>query len=757
MNRRTFMKYGFGTIAAGTLGSAPARANAAIQQALAGADSSANHPAIGPKLYEYDLLKWLYIGWENDHPKSWTFMGGGMSPGIAPGVGPAIQYTVTLDGKTYFPDEFSPDRKSQIHWSLRDGYLPCPVSRWQAGPIHVEIQHFANRILEDKLTAVYSRVTMTAHGTAHKVRLNINAGPDLEVPLSGAPTGYSENSMYFDLSLQPGRAVSKDFVTFAAGSPVSPALMQSAGSFDFNYKSMSDYWHGRMAPLAAPVILPVPGMVDMYKSIQIMVWENMVKKGSDYEIHAAPPNPWSSVENYDNAYSHDAPNYIDQYMREGDYELARKMLASKYFKASNTTSWDPFYEDTIGKYILPYAEYLRATGDTAYFTPEIMADLKKATRNIHALRVFDDPVHYGLMRKSQDFENWVDGGDFLLCDNWSALHGLQSYKYICERVGNAEEAKWAGAEMASLNDCVNQAITRTCERLKIDYYLGGFDDITLRRYHDSDYSWVPYSGALSTFPWGAFLKGFDLGGIWKDKFDAAIQHALEGRDQRLIPAGSWGTWWGQVTYGTAYNCSAGLQCLFSDKYRTEVVKNLEFQLANQCVPFNWSEAFEFKGRDQWVGMYVPPRSYGNLDSWGASFTKQALLQSCASVKNDGTVILGRGIPDYWLAPGSVVEWANINVNDNRKINFKITARPSEIELRIWGDVRKGEVHFNLPVFQGNILSADAGKVDNERGVVLLSPTTNSVSVKLRHPPQTKRASNEWVTAPGGIKEKLYPQ
>ena len=40
---------------------------------------------IGKPLYDYDPLKWLYIGWENDHPKSWTFMGGGLAPGPAIG------------------------------------------------------------------------------------------------------------------------------------------------------------------------------------------------------------------------------------------------------------------------------------------------------------------------------------------------------------------------------------------------------------------------------------------------------------------------------------------------------------------------------------------------------------------------------------------------------------------------------------------------------------------------------------------------
>jgi len=757
MNRRGFVKCGFQTIAAGLLGRSQ-RSNAASIGALPEQGQKDRGPAEGKPFYDYDLLKWLYIGWENDHPKSWTFMGGG----VAPGLGDIIQYTVAVDGVTYIPDEFALDRKSRIKWYLRDGYLPCPISEWMAGTFRVQIQHFANRVLADRLTAVYTRVRVTSTGTIPKVvRLNVSSLPDIEIPLSGGCTGQSNTEMYFDIPVNPGDSVTRDFVAFAAGSSVAPSVLKSAGGFDANYDAMARYWNGRMVGLAEPVSLPVAGLVEMYKSIQITTWENMVENGDDYEIHAAPRNPFNN-DNYDQPFSHDAPNYVDQYMREGDFEIAKRMLASKYFKASNSTSWkgreamDPIYEDTLGKYLIPYAEYLRCSGDLAYFTVSVREELKKAARNIHALRSFNDKEHYGLMKKSQDFENFADDGDYLLCDNWSALHGLQAYNFICKRIGDLDEAEWAAREMIDLNDSVNRALGQTCARRHCDFYEGAFDDVTLERYGDSDYSWVPYSGALSTFPWGAYLKGFNLGGLWKDKFDESIQHALAQRDRREIPQGSWGTWWGQVSYGTAYNCSAGLQCLYSDKYRTEVVKNIEFQLENQCAPFNWSEAFEYKGRGAWVGMYVPPVSYGNLDSWGASFTKQALLQACISVKVDGTVIIGRGIPDYWLEPGSVVEWANVNVNDGHKISFRITSDQTAIGLRIWGGVRNGDVSFNLPAFKGNVAATNAGIVNEEEGIVTLSPKTDSVSVTLRHPPETRRNGNDRVKGPGQRIETLYP-
>jgi hypothetical protein len=173
--------------------------------------------------------------------------------------------------------------------------------------------------------------------------------------------------------------------------------------------------------------------------------------------------------------------------------------------------------------------------------------------------------------------------------------------------------------------------------------------------------------------------------------------------------------------------------LFSEEYRTEIIENLEFLLNNQCAPSQWSEAFENKGKGQWVGMYTPQVSYGNYESWGTNFSKQALLQACVSVKTDGTVIVGRGIPNHWLKPGNVIEWANVNVNDNRKINFKITCERNTVTLQIWGDTPNGSLRFNLPIFKDNIASATAGIVDRVRGVLTLAPFTHSATVTLRSP------------------------
>jgi len=151
----------------------------------------------------------------------------------------------------------------------------------------------------------------------------------------------------------------------------------------------------------------------------------------------------------------------------------------------------------------------------------------------------------------------------------------------------------------------------------------------------------------------------------------------------------------------------------------------------QCAPYQWSEAYEFKGAGQWVGMYTPPVSYGNQDSWGYSFVKQALLQACISVKTDGTVILGRGVPDDWIFPGSVIEWANVNVNGGKTIGFRISARERSLSLIVTGDIPHGDILLNLPILRNNVASVSAGLFNTAMGLVTLPRDTRSVSVQLK--------------------------
>ncbi len=668
--------------------------------------------------YIPDTLKWLTIGTVYDHPKSWTFMGGG----VAPGQGAVILYTLEKDGRIYAPDEQAADRKLRISWYYRDGYIPCPVSIWREKGIRVTIQHFAIRDPEDTQSLIYSKVQLDNENPSREtVTLHINAGAGIHVPLRALPDHETDDTMAYTVTLEPGRWAIYEFVSSAAKDPVSLDDREGYGTFEENYERLTAQYRKITESLAHPTQLPDQGIADMYKSIQIAIRNAVVKEGDTVQMRSGSNNP-ARIQTYDREFPHDVPNFIDEFMREGDYELAKQVLNSETYRRMNTSDineWDGLnYMDTIGKLMLPYAQYLQNTGDLSWFDDDMRAFLKKAARNIHAFRQTEGP-HPGLMKKGEDFENWSDDGDYLLADNWGALHGLQSYLYIMERLGDKEEAEWADHEIESLNETLNNALKDMMERNGLDYYWGALDDESYQRYvAGSFYSWVPYSAALSAFPWGALLKGYKYGGIWKEYFDPSIAYALSQRDIRQIPEGSWGAWWGKNTYGSVYNASAGGQCLASDKYRTEPVRNVEFLYRNQCAPFMWSEAFESKGRDAWAGMYLPQESYGNYELWGMSFIKQSILQACVSVFTDGKVIIGRGIPDEWLTDGAVIAWDHVNINDGRIMDFRLERKRDKFIFERKGDDPFNDIIIDLPYFTEHRPTTEEGEVTENNAVVL---------------------------------------
>ena len=206
----------------------------------------------GPELYKVDKKQWLYFGWENDHPKSLSFMGGALMNGRKHN----IQYTVEIGGKIYYPDEFNAKRREKINWYLAEGYLPSPVSEWQAGEVSVRIQHFAKRILDNTATAVYTRVSLSNRGNQkEKAKLHMNAGPEEEFSLTRNPDTANDYYSTYNVEIAAGATVNLDFVSLANGQ-ASPAELKTQGNFDENFRNMAGYYNSRINRLTHPVTLP---------------------------------------------------------------------------------------------------------------------------------------------------------------------------------------------------------------------------------------------------------------------------------------------------------------------------------------------------------------------------------------------------------------------------------------------------------------------------------------------------------------------
>ena len=420
---------------------------------------------------------------------------------------------------------------------------------------------------------------------------------------------------------------------------------------------------------------------------------------------------------------------ICQFIREGDFEPAKALLEGACNKRLGV-ELEQDYLDALGKYLVEYALYLQCSGDRDYFNDELMADIKHAAHSIMKYRNTDDqPGHSGIMQKSNTLDN---GLDFLVVDNFSTLHGLVAYKYICESFADEKETAWAQGQMQLLNKSFNQALDFCMERRGVDWYMASFDDDIHFWKRGYDGNWLGTTLMMSTFPYDAMLQGMDLEGTWKQAFDRTIENSIELRDKSDydIPPRSWGAWWGHE-YGTPYNAGMALQMMFSEKHRTHVIESLEFLLDNQSSPYQWGESFD-RGlnEDDWT---APAADY---ESWALGFIRQALLEACISVKTDGQLIIGRAIPDRWMTADSAIEWKDVRINGGKKLDFRIESQENYITLSLDGDRPDGDIVFNLPLFVENITEVivdgnACSSYDNSLGTITAQASAKNIKVAIR--------------------------
>ena len=110
-----------------------------------------------------------------------------------------------------------------------------------------------------------------------------------------------------------------------------------------------------------------------------------------------------------------------------------------------------------------------------------------------------------------------------------------------------------------------------------------------------------------------------------------------------------------------------------------------------------------------------------------------LLDSLAAQRADGSLVVGRGVPDSWVSGGQVISLANFPTTG------RTPHRPEHPHQRhrghadpVSGGHASGPVLFELPAFVNNIAHASAGTVNEPAGSVTLPATASSVTVQLTH-------------------------
>lgn len=709
--------------------------------------------SIEPDSVKVNKVNWVYFGWEEDHPKANSLMGGGLyarRPKLLKRDNHSWEFSkeawhkdsdkplffmLSVDGADpFYPDEFSITRRKDIDWHLAEGSLPFPVSSWEHEGVRLQVTHVGRRLLDNSVNAVYTQVIMTnVDDKAHEVSLHVigESAPERCFFLGKAKYSSEPKALVTKLSkLNPGKSQTFSFVIPANGTASKEDIIAN-GSFEDNYAAEKAQIESRMSRLTMPVSLPDERFIDMWKAAMTYMWHATVKTPYDYEQRGSGGNIYGFYQ-YDRTFDHDVPDMVIQYIIEGDWDVARQIMAGATYERLSTGELKrEAYLDAIPKYMITFAQYLQLSGDKEYFTDELIADLKRCSRAVHDMRVYTDEAKelgvYGLIRKGHSLDN--NAKTYLVVDNFAALHGFTAYRYICSVLGLEEEEKWADNELRDLNDCLNAALRKSMEYKDIDWYNACFS-------FDMDYhlvsgpgNWIGTSFMMPSFPWNAQLKGFDLGGEWLDYLDNSVRVWQEV--SKFYPAGKnlVGAWW-DSKYGAAYDTGMVMQLLTSDKYRTWTVKSLEALLDNQSGPLIWGESFF---GPQTEGDWTRPAV--DLETWALGFIRQGMLQMCVSVKADNDIIIGRGIPDKWISSGKPIAWERIRINNGKQIDLDICKVDDSIVINIAGDTNSGNYIVDIPCCVDNIadVKAEGGKlisVDSKAGKAVVSGDTRRIVVKL---------------------------
>jgi hypothetical protein len=101
-------------------------------------------------------------------------------------------------------------------------------------------------------------------------------------------------------------------------------------------------------------------------------------------------------------------------------------------------------------------------------------------------------------------------------------------------------------------------------------------------------------------------------------------------------------------------------------------------------------------------------------------------------RSDGSLIIGRGVPNTWVRTGKKISVANFPTVDGHRLGVTITIHDRAVSLTLTGDKPSGQVLFQLPAFVHNLQHAGRGTFDDRTGTVTLPPNARHITVKLVH-------------------------
>ena len=630
-----------------------------------------------------------------------------------------------LGGSFYVPNGidttygFGVYNDSPTTWTNADGYLPALVTSFTSAGAKVSITNFGDRVVigSNPYVLIYSRVAVH-NPTSQTLTVDPQPSPGL-VPLNSAPDQVS-----------PGATVDHDYVVAEdrfGGTYAWPAAAQlaMAGSYNAHFAHMRTFWNSQLAGITQ-LTLPDSQLVDAYKAG--FAYTQIDRSGNALD---------TGTNGYHAEYEHDVVGILANMFNEGYFTDAHALLD----EADRVVGTNTQYSDGTWVYPWLWALYVEKTGDTNFLAARFSspgplgASAQPSIEATAQIIAADRTGPGGIIGETSD----IDANGYWVSDNYEALLGLAGYEYLAKVLGNTAQEQWAAGEYNSLLQAVNSTLSSTISSNNLDYIPCSMvePNTANRCSNPEDANWAA-PGVYFNWAWNGYLLGAPVtgpdGGTMADWIDKTLSYGF-GRVQGMLPANTFGGYPGEGFYSTAYNGAYGAWGLGSNNYRDEGILSLEFLINNdQAGPYSWWEGSTPPSTTTpWIGNHPASGGGASPHSWGIAMGDLGLLDSLVSQRTDGSLIVGRGIPDSWLSSGRPIAVSNFPTTDGRRIGVTITTRGDAVTLQLTGNP-SGPVTFELPAFVNNIASTSAGTVDSGAGTVTVPAHTWSVTVTLAHAP-----------------------
>ena len=625
------------------------------------------------------------IGWAGNSQGVVACLGGSFWVDTSgPDAGPGSASTAPVTGTTYGYGVYD---DSPTTWTNANGYLPALVTTFHRDGAAISITNFGDQVSigGNEFVIVYSRVSVS-NPTGAAISVDPQASAGL-IPLNSAsdtvPAHGTVNHDY---------AVPADKFGGSYAYPSWSAIV-AAGGFDQHFAHMRSYWNGQLAGIAQITQLPDASLINGYKTG--FIYTQIIRSGAELKTGA---------NGYDQEFSHDV---------------------------IGVSGNQPQYLDGVWTYPWVWAIYLLKTGDTSF----VKANFATEGPGGKTEPTIEDTAHMiaadrtgpgGIMEETND----IDANGYWTIDNYEALMGLWSYHWLAQQVGNTSEASWAATQYSSLLAAVNKTLNATIAASHLNYLPCSMIEPNTgnRCVNAEDANWAaPF--LFGRWAWDGYLFGAPLNGPGLNLIDATYKYGF-ARLAGQLPPNTFGGYPTQY-YSTAYNAGYGEWGLASNDYRDQGILSYQFMIANgQSGPYSWWESQQFPNPGSpWTGTHPEAGNGSSPHAWGIANANMVLLDSLAAQRSDGSLVVGRGVPNAWVSSGQVISLANFPTTNGRHLGLKISTSGKTVTLTLTGDAPSGPVLFQLPAFVNAIAHASAGTVNEATGTVTLPPTLRTVTVQ----------------------------